>query len=83
MEEEKKGRRIKGKQRKPSGAPFTLLAVAPLLVVGGDAPLDFEVGGRLTVELAAGSGFSQREVAAGGRLTGLQLGRGRREREII
>lgn len=64
-----------------SGAPFTLLTVAPLLVVGGDAPLDLEVGGRLAVELAVGSGLSQREVAAGRRLTGLQLGVRERVRE--
>lgn len=43
-------------------------------MVGGDAPLDFEVRGRLAVELAVGSGFGQRQVAAGGRLAGLQLG---------
>lgn len=54
---------------------LTLFAVASLFVVGGgDAPLDFEVWGRLAVELAVGSRFGQREVAAGGRLAGLQLG---------
>lgn len=53
---------------------LTLFAVAPLFVVGGDAPRDFEVRGRLAVELAVGSRFGQREVAAGGRLAGLQLG---------
>lgn len=52
---------------------LTLLAVASLFVVGGDAPLDFEVGGRLAVELAVGSRFGKRQVAAGGRLAGLQL----------
>lgn len=39
---------------------LTLLAVAPLFVTGGNAPLDFDVGGRLAVELAAGSWFGQR-----------------------
>lgn len=53
---------------------LTLLAVASLFVTGGDAPLDFDVGGRLAVELAVGSRFGQRQVAAGGRLAGLQLG---------
>lgn len=52
---------------------LTLLAVASLFVGGGDAPLDFEVGGRLAVELAVGSRFGKRQVAAGGRLAGLQL----------
>lgn len=53
--------------------PLTLLTVTSLFVVGGDAPLDFEVRGRLAVELAAGSRFGQRQVAAGGRLSGLHL----------
>lgn len=51
----------------------TLLAVTSLFVVGGDAPLDFEVGGRLAVELTAWPRFGQRQVAAGGRVAGLQL----------
>lgn len=50
-----------------------LLAVTSLFVVGGDAPLDFEVGGRLAVELTAWPRFGQRQVAAGGRVAGLQL----------
>ena len=42
-------------------------------MVGRNAPLDFEVGGRLAVELTARPRFGQRQVAAGGGLTGLQL----------
>lgn len=53
---------------------LTLLTVASLFVAGGDAPLDFDVGGWLAIELAIGSWFGQRQVAAGGRLAGLQLG---------
>lgn len=53
---------------------LTLFTVTSLFVVGGDAPLDFEVGGRLAIELAVGPRFGQRQVAAGGRLAGLQLG---------
>lgn len=45
---------------------LTLFTVTSLFVVGGDAPLDFEVGGRLSVELTVGSWFGQRQVAAGG-----------------
>lgn len=52
---------------------LTLLAVTSLFVVGGDAPLDFEVGGRLAVQLTAWPRFGQRQVAARGRVAGLQL----------
>lgn len=45
---------------------LTLFTVASLFVVGGDAPLDFEVGGRLAVVLTVWSRFGQRQVAAGG-----------------
>lgn len=38
----------------------TLLAVASLFVTGGNAPLDFDVGRRLAVQLAVGSWFGQR-----------------------
>ena len=68
--------------RESSDSP-TLLAVASLFVVGRDAPLDFVVGGRLAVELAVGSLFGQRQIAAGGRLTRLMLGGGAHKQEHV